>query len=72
MGACFVDLDTFLKESDFVIVTCALTPETRGVFTADKFALMKKSAIFVNTSRGGLYSALFPWNFDEFQINNYN
>lgn len=52
IGARFVDLDTLCKESDFVIVTCALTPETKGIFTAEKFALMKPSAIFINTSRG--------------------
>lgn len=54
IGAQFVDLDTLLKESDFVVVTCALTPETTNVFTAEKFALMKPTAIFVNTARGAV------------------
>ena len=48
------DFDTFLSSCDFVIVTCALTPETRNLFDARAFAKMKKDAIFVNTSRGGL------------------
>ena len=54
-GAEFVPLDNLLKESDFVIVTCSLSPETQSLFDLQKFKLMKKSAIFVNTSRGGDY-----------------
>ena len=47
-----VDFSTLLKESDFVIVSCALTPETKGMFDASAFSQMKKTAIFVNISRG--------------------
>jgi hypothetical protein len=36
-----------------VIVTCSLTPATTNLFDRTKFELMKKSAVFVNTSRGG-------------------
>lgn len=39
------DLDTLLSQSDYVIVCCALTPHTREMFTYDKFAKMKKSAV---------------------------
>ena len=59
-----VPLDTLLEQSDFVIVCCALTPETRGIFNKAAFAKMKKSAIFINISRGlcvnqeDLYDAL--------------
>jgi len=49
----FVDFDTFCKESDFVIVTCALTPETKEIFNEKAFSLMKPNTVFVNTSRGG-------------------
>ena len=52
-GAEFVPLDMLLQQSDFVIVTCSLTPETENLFKLEKFKKMKKSAIFVNTSRGG-------------------
>lgn len=64
VGAEFVPLDVMLKNSDFVLACCALTPETKGMFNAGVFKKMKKSAIFVNTSRGGvvnqddLYEAL--------------
>ncbi|XP_014270248.1 glyoxylate reductase/hydroxypyruvate reductase [Halyomorpha halys] len=54
LGAQFVDFDKLLQQSDFVIVTCPLTPETRGIFTAEKFLLMKRSAIFINSARGGI------------------
>lgn len=47
-----VELDTLLQKSDFVIVTIALTPETRQMFNQNTFKKMKKSAIFVNISRG--------------------
>lgn len=48
------DFDAFLAASDFVVVTCALTPETQNMFDANAFKKMKKTAIFINTSRGGL------------------
>lgn len=54
LGAEFIDLDGLLRLSDFVIVTCPLTPETKGMFTAEKFSMMKASAIFINTTRGGI------------------
>lgn len=64
INAKFVPLDDLLKTSDFVIACCALTPDTACMFNKSAFSKMKKSAIFVNTSRGGvvqqedLYSAL--------------
>ena len=50
----FADLDKLYSESDFVIACCALTPETAGMFNADAFKKMKKTAVFVNSSRGGV------------------
>ncbi|XP_077999312.1 glyoxylate reductase/hydroxypyruvate reductase-like [Glandiceps talaboti] len=50
----YVSLDSLLNQADFVIVCCALTPETQGLFDIATFSKMKKSAIFINTSRGGL------------------
>ncbi|XP_078659447.1 glyoxylate reductase/hydroxypyruvate reductase-like [Branchiostoma floridae x Branchiostoma belcheri] len=64
VGAEHVGLDELLSESDFVIATCALTPETKEMFNKTVFSKMKSSAIFINTSRGGvvhqedLYEAL--------------
>ncbi|KAL5005920.1 hypothetical protein ScPMuIL_017078 [Solemya velum] len=54
IGANFVDFDTLVKESDFVLGCCALTDKNKGLFNADVFKKMKKTAIFINTSRGGL------------------
>ena len=48
----FVSFDDLLERSDFVVVVCALTLETRDLFSFDAFAKMKKSAVFVNISRG--------------------
>lgn len=48
----FTDVDTILKESDFVTCHCPLTPETTSMMNADAFAKMKESAVFINTSRG--------------------
>ena len=46
------DLETLLRESDFVSVHCPLTPETTSLINAERLALMKPNAILVNTSRG--------------------
>lgn len=50
----YTDLDTLLKTSDIVSVHLPLTPETRHILDAKKFSLMKKSAILINTARGGV------------------
>jgi phosphoglycerate dehydrogenase-like enzyme len=47
-----VDLQTLLKESDVVSLHVVLTRETRQMIGAEEFALMKKGAILINTSRG--------------------
>nr|AAY63988.1 putative glyoxylate reductase/hydroxypyruvate reductase [Lysiphlebus testaceipes] len=47
-----VSLNTLLTESDFIIVTIALTPETREMFGKSSFDMMKSTAIFINISRG--------------------
>lgn len=48
------DLETLLKESDFVSITVRLTPETTGMIGKKEFAMMKETAILVNTSRGAV------------------
>eukprot|EP00118_Oscarella_pearsei_P006885 m.32225 g.32225 ORF g.32225 m.32225 type:complete len:344 (+) comp31606_c0_seq1:45-1076(+) len=50
----FLPFKVLLKESDFVIVCCALNDDTREIFDYAAFSRMKRSAIFVNTSRGGV------------------
>ena len=47
-----VDLPTLLGESDVVSLHVTLTSETRGFFGAKEFAMMKPTAVFINTSRG--------------------
>jgi len=54
LGARKVDLDTLLKESDFVSVHTDLNAQTKGMFNAQLFAKMKKTAVFINTARGPL------------------
>jgi len=45
-------LDNLLAESDFVIVCAPETPETLGLFNAERFAKMKRGARFINIGRG--------------------
>ncbi|XP_017264900.1 glyoxylate reductase/hydroxypyruvate reductase b [Kryptolebias marmoratus] len=64
INAEYVSLDELAKQSDFLTVCCALTPETREICNESLFSKMKKTSIFINTSRGGvvnqedLYQAL--------------
>ncbi len=53
-GVDSVELPTLLRESDFVTVHVARTPETEGLIGADAFERMKSSAMLVNTARGGI------------------
>lgn len=48
----YTDLDTVLRESDFVTLHVALTPETRHLIGSAEFAKMKPTAILINASRG--------------------
>src|SRR5262249_51965741 len=52
LGARQVDLDTLLRESDFVSVHTDLTEQTRGLFNAARCNQRKPNAVFVNTARG--------------------
>ncbi len=49
-----VDLDTLLKESDYLSLHAALSPATEGMIGAAQFKKMKPTAILINTGRGGL------------------
>lgn len=53
-GVELVDLDTLLKESDYISVHCPLTENTRGMFDRTAFGKMKQTAFFINTARGGV------------------
>ena len=54
-GAEKVDLDTLLRESDYVSVHCPLTKDSRKMMGAREFALMKPEAYFVTTARGFIH-----------------
>lgn len=64
MGVMYADMDTLLRESDFISIHTDLNATTRHMFNADAFSKMKASAILVNTARGpvidhaALYDAL--------------
>lgn len=55
IGARRVSFDALLRESDVLSVHSVLSKETRGIFNAEAFSRMKPSAIFINTSRGGVH-----------------
>lgn len=49
-----VELDALLRESDFVSLHVPLTPETKRMIGERELRLMKRTAILVNTARGGV------------------
>lgn len=64
LGAEFADFEVILAECDFISIHTPLNAETRNLFNAETFRKMKRTAILINTSRGGtvdqnaLYDAL--------------
>jgi glyoxylate reductase len=64
LGLTYVDLETLLRESDFVSLHTPSTPETHHMMGREQFTMMKSTAILINTSRGqvvdekALYEAL--------------
>jgi glyoxylate reductase len=52
LAAEYRDLEDLLRESDFVSVHTTLTPQTRHLINAARLAMMKPTAVLVNTSRG--------------------
>lgn len=53
-GFRWVELDELLAESDVVSLHAPLFPETRGMINARSLAMMKPTAVLINTSRGPL------------------
>ncbi len=49
-----VDLDSLLRESDYISVHAPLTKESRHMFALEQFKKMKPTAFLINTARGGL------------------
>ncbi len=51
-GASFAGLNVLLSQSDFVSVHVPLTPLTHHLISVGEFAIMKETAILINTARG--------------------
>jgi D-3-phosphoglycerate dehydrogenase len=54
LGVEKVELNDLLARADFVTLHTPLTPETRGIISADAITRMKKGARLINCARGGL------------------
>jgi D-3-phosphoglycerate dehydrogenase len=54
LGIESVDYNTLLGASDIVSIHIPLTPETRHMFSKNTFDRMKRSAVLINTARGGM------------------
>jgi len=54
-NATLVAFPELLEKADFVLVSCGLNDETRGMFGAAEFARMKPSAYFITIGRGGIH-----------------
>jgi glycerate dehydrogenase len=53
-GVTFTPLDQVLAEADVLTLHCPLTPDTKNIIGINELRKMKRSAILINTSRGGL------------------
>jgi len=53
-GVKLVTLEDLLRSSDFVVICCALTPETHRMIGQREFGLMKPGAYLVNVARGAI------------------
>jgi len=54
-GAEPVGFDDIFSASDFVSVNCPLTEETTNMIGAGEYRMMKRSAYFITTARGGIH-----------------
>ena len=55
--ATYVPIDELLKRCDIVTLHCPLTPESHHMINLTSLMTMKKGAMLINTSRGGLVDA---------------
>lgn len=54
IGMKYVDKKTLLEKSDFITLHVPLTDEMYHFIDSEELSMMKKSAILINTSRGGI------------------
>ena len=62
-GLAYAELDQLLAESDFVSLHTPLTPETHHLIGERELALMKPTAVLVNTARGAIVDQRALWRF---------
>ena len=60
-GARFMEIDNLVMTSDIITLHLPLSDQTRNILSVNRLEKMKKNAIIINTSRGGLIdeSALY-------------
>jgi len=54
MGVTLTDLETLLRESDFITIHAPLTQETKNLISREAFKKMKDGVMIVNCARGGI------------------
>jgi D-lactate dehydrogenase len=54
LGATYTSLEDLLAESHVVTLHCPLSPDTHHLMNAEAFARLRRGAMLINTSRGGL------------------
>lgn len=53
-GVISVTLERLLKESDFIILTCPLNKESKGMIGEKELKMMKPTALLINVARGAV------------------
>lgn len=56
-GVRYKTFEELLSESDIISIHCPLTPETNNLFDKKTFDRIKKGAMIINTSRGGIINS---------------
>jgi glycerate dehydrogenase len=54
MGPLYTPFEQVIAQSDVITLHCPLLPSTRNLIGAEELKAMKRSAILLNTARGGL------------------
>ena len=54
LGVIYVERSVLLAQSDIVMLTCPLTPDTRHLINAQSLKTMKRGSMLINTGRGAL------------------
>jgi len=53
-GVTFVSKETLLRDSDIVSLHVAMNEDTRNFISAKELGMMKRTAVLINTARGGI------------------